>query len=57
MDINNESDYKAMVQKILNTTVDPGMIKIFVDMKHVKKLSQVDGESGDEELGFSNDNN
>ncbi|KAN0097883.1 hypothetical protein V8E55_002329 [Tylopilus felleus] len=51
MDVNNESDYKAMVQKILNTTVDPGMIKIFVDMKHVKKLSQVDGESGDEESG------
>lgn len=39
MDVDNESDYKKMVQKIHDTAGDPGAaMKILVDMKHIERL-------------------
>lgn len=56
MDVDNEADYKEMVEKIHSTT-DLGTTKIFVDIKHVEKLPcQADSESGDEESGSSDNN-
>ena len=50
MDIDNESDYKEMVQKIHDAAIDPSVAtKILVDMKHVEQLpSNQVNHSGDE---------
>ncbi|KIK73595.1 hypothetical protein PAXRUDRAFT_178013 [Paxillus rubicundulus Ve08.2h10] len=51
MDVDNESDYKEMVQKIYNTASDPSAAtKFSVDMKHVEKLPShhANDHSGDE---------
>ena len=57
MDVNNELDYKEMVQKIVNTAGDSGITKILVDMKHVEKLPSylADGDSGDKESANSDE--
>lgn len=55
MDVNNELDYKEMVQKIHNTVGDSTVaMKISVDMKHVEKLPS-NAHSGDEESSASDE--
>ena len=45
MDVDNELDYKNMVQKIIDAASDPSSItKILVDMKNVKKLPSGNGD-------------
>ena len=58
MDIDNESDYKEMVHKIVDIISDSGMTKILIDMKNVEKLPlhQADGNSEDDESGASDEN-
>ncbi|KAG6377874.1 hypothetical protein JVT61DRAFT_14660 [Boletus reticuloceps] len=58
MDVDNESDYKEMVQKIRDGVSDPGTMptKISVDMKQVEKLPSNQLNSKDEELSVSDDN-
>lgn len=54
MDVDNEADYKEMVKKIHNME-PPGMIKIYVDMKHVKKLPCHQGLDSGEDTRPSDD--
>ena len=53
IDVNNESDYKVMVKKILPR--NPGTTKTCVDMKHIEKPPSVDdseaGNSGESSEG------
>jgi hypothetical protein len=47
MDVDHETDYKEMVNKIRE--YDVGTTKIFVDMKSVKKLPTTSGSEPDED--------
>ncbi|KAH0826292.1 hypothetical protein J3R83DRAFT_5769, partial [Lanmaoa asiatica] len=53
IDVDNEADYKEMVNKI--HAACPGATKIFVNMKHIEKLPSVD-DSIDENTSESSDN-
>lgn len=57
MDVDNELDYKEMVWKICDATCDLMAMKIFVNMKHVKKLPshQANAQSGDKESSGMDD--
>ncbi|KIJ21121.1 hypothetical protein PAXINDRAFT_6893 [Paxillus involutus ATCC 200175] len=54
MDVDNEADYKEMVKKI-HDMEPPGMIKIYVDMKHVEKLPRHQGLDSGEDTRPSDD--
>ena len=49
MDVDNELDYKNMVQKIIDAGDPSGVTKILVDMKSVEKLPSYQAGNGDSE--------
>ena len=49
MDVDNELDYKNMVQKIIDADDPSSVTKILVDMKSVEKLLSYQAGNGDSE--------